>query len=151
MAYTALMNGTIDALAVAKGNGDALIASTSDETDDTKKGAFSGFDFIVDEKYKNNVILVQKGDTETLAAINAALAKAMAAGVYDPWYEACQTYGNVTSIDEYGYTDDGKKIVGYDENDEPIIDENYEPGVATSEDQAKKVAYEQFLSDITSK
>ena len=148
MAYTALLNGTIDALAVAKGNADSLIASTKDEEDAALKGAFAGFDFFVEEKYKNNVILIQKGDTETLAAVNAALGKAMAADVYDPWYEACKTYGDVTSIDEFGYTDDGKKIVGFDENDEPIVDENYEPGVATSEDQAKKVAYEQFLSGI---
>ena len=148
MAYTALMQGQIDALAVAKGNGDALIATTADETDDAKKGEFAGFDFVVDEKYKNNVVLVQKGDTEMLDAINAALAKAMDAGVYDPWYEACKTYGDVTSIDEYGYTDDGKKIVGYDENDEPIIDENYVAGEATAEDAAKKVAYEQFLADM---
>lgn len=148
MAYTALMQGQIDALAVAKGNGDALIATTEDETDNAKKGAFAGFDFVVDEKYKNNVVLVKKGDTEMLKAVNKALAKAMDAGVYDPWYEACQTYGDVTSIDEYGYTDDGKKIVGYDENDEPIVDENYVAGEATKEDAAKKVAYETFLAEI---
>ena len=148
MAYAALMNGSIDALAVAKGNGDALIASTSDETNDSAKGAFSGFDFVVEEKYKNNVVLVQKGDTETLDAINAALAKAMAANLYDAWYDACKVYGDVTSIDEYGYTDDGKKIVGFDENDEPIVDENYVAGQASAEDAAKKVAYEKLLNDI---
>ena len=149
MAYTALMNGTIDALAVAKGNADALIATTKDEAADAKKGEFSGFEFFVEEKYKNNVILVQKGNTEMLDAINAALAKAYEAGVYDPWYEACKTYGGVTTIDEYGYTDDGKKIVGFDENDEPIIDENYVAGEASAEDAAKKVAYETFLKEIT--
>ena len=148
IAYTALMNGTIDGLAVAKGNGDALISTTKDETDDSKKGAFSGFDFIVEEKYKNNVVLVQKGNTELLAAINVALGKALASGIYDTWYDACLTYGDVTSIDEFGYTDDGKKIVGFDENDEPIVDENYVAGEATAEDAAKKVAYEKCLSDI---
>ena len=148
MAYTALMNGTIDALAVAKGNGDALIATTADETDATKKGAFSGFDFFVEEKYKNNVVLVQKDNTEMLDAINAALAKAMDADLYDTWYEACKTYGDVTSIDDFGYTDDGKKIVGFDENDNPIIDDNYVAGEATAEDAAKKLAYEKCLSDI---
>ncbi len=148
MAYTALMNGTIDALAVAKGNADALIATTKDETDATKKGAFSGFDFFVEEKYKNNVVLVQKDNTEMLDAINAALAKAMDADIYDTWYEACKTYGDVTSIDGFGYTDDGKKIVGFDENDNPIIDDNYVAGEATAEDAAKKVAYEKCLSDI---
>ena len=151
MAYTALMNGQIEALAVAKGNGDALIATTKDETDDAKKGAFAGFDFIVEEKYKNNVVLVQKGNTELLDKINAALAKAMAADIYDVWYDACLTYGDVTSIDEFGYTDDGKKIVGFDENDEPIVDDNYVAGEASAEDAAKKVAYEKCLADILAK
>ncbi len=151
MAYTALMNGQIDALAVAKGNGDALIATTDDKTDDTKKGAFSGFDFVVEEKYKNNVVLLQKGNTELLKTINDILAKAMAADIYDTWYEACKTYGDVTSIDEFGYTDDGKKIVGFDENDNPIIDDNYVAGEATAEDAAKKVAYEKCLKDILGK
>ena len=148
MAYTALLNGTIDALAVAKGNGDALISTTADETDNTKKGAFSGFDFFVEEKYKNNVVLLQKGNTALLDAINAALAKAMDAGVYDVWYEASKIYGDVTSIDDFGYTDDGKKIVGFDENDNPIIDDNYVAGEATAEDAAKKVAYENCLKNI---
>ena len=140
MAYTALKNGQIDALAVAKGNADALIAD--------KNGAYAGFDFFVEEKYKNNVILVQKGNTELLADINEVLAKAMAADIYDTWYEACKIYGDVTSIDEFGYTDDGKKIVGLDENDEPIVDDNYVAGEATAEDAAKKVAYEKCLKDI---
>ncbi len=151
MAYTALMNGQIDALAVAKGNADALIATTDDEEDNTKKAAYGGFDFFVEEKYKNNVVLVQKGNTELLASINDALAKAMAAGLYDTWYEASLLYGDVTSIDEYGYTDDGKKIVGYDENDEPIIDDNYVAGEATAEDAAKKLAYEECLKNILAK
>lgn len=151
MAYTALMNGQIDALAVAKGNADALIATTEEETDDTKKGEFSGFEFVVEEKYKNNVILLQKGDTELLTEINTILAKAMAANLYDVWYEASTTYSDISSIDDFGYTDDGKKIVGWDENDEPIVDENYVPGEASAEDAAKKVAYEKCLSDIIGK
>ena len=148
MAYAALMNGQIDALAVAKGNADALIATTADETDDAKKCAYAGFDFFVEEKYKNNVILVQKGNTELLAAINDVLAKAMDADIYDTWYEASKIYGDVTSIDEFGYTDDGKKIVGFDENDNPIVDDNYVAGESTAEDAAKKVAYEKCLDDI---
>lgn len=151
MAYAALMNGQIEALAVAKGNADALIATTEDQTDDTKKGAYAGFDFFVEEKYKNNVVLVQKGNTELLKAINDALAKAMAANLYDTWYDASKIYGDVTSIDEFGYTDDGKKIVGFDENDNPIIDDNYVAGEATAEDAAKKVAYEKCLNDIIGK
>jgi ABC-type amino acid transport substrate-binding protein len=110
MAYAALMNGQIEALAVAKGNADALIATTEDQTDDTKKGAYAGFDFFVEEKYKNNVVLLNKEDAELLAAVNEALAKAMEANLYDGWYEACQIYAEVKTADELGYDDEGNKI-----------------------------------------
>ena len=104
LAVEALITGKIDALAVAHGNGEAYISQNSDKLD------WAGFDFVVEEKYKNNVILLQKGDTELLAAINAALAKAMAAGVYDVWYEACEIYTEIKTADQLGYDDEGNKI-----------------------------------------
>ena len=82
---TALKNGTIDALAVAVGNGDAIVSNN----DDLKA---SGFYFEVDEKYKNNVVLVNKNDSELLAKVNEVLGKAMAADVYDTWYADCEKY-----------------------------------------------------------
>ena len=102
-AVEALKTGDIDALAVAKGNGEAFAASSSDVV-------LTDFYFFVEEKYKNNVILLNKGDSELLTAVNAALAKAMAANLYDGWYEACQIYAEVKTIDELGYDDDGNKI-----------------------------------------
>lgn len=104
VAVEALMAGKIDALAVAAGNGDAFISKNPDKIGKT------GFEFEVEEKYKNNVVLVQKGNTELLEKVNAALAKAMAADVYDSWYEACQIYSEVKTADELGYDDDGNKI-----------------------------------------
>ena len=101
-AATALATGDIDALAVAYGNGEALANDTIVLTD---------YFFQVEEKYKNNVILLNKNDAELLDAVNAALAKAMAADVYDTWYEACQIYAEVKTADELGYNDDGTKIV----------------------------------------
>ena len=101
VAATALTTGDIDALAVAFGNGEALVNDTIVLTD---------YYFEVEEKYKNNVILLNKNDAELLAAVNAALAKAMAAGLYDTWYEACQIYAEVKTADELGYDDDGNKI-----------------------------------------
>ncbi len=142
MAFAALMNGTIDALAVAKGNGDALIASSDGAAD------FTGFQFELDEKYKNNVILIKKGNTALLNTINELLENAMSANVYDTWYEACTTYGDITTIDAFGYTDEGKKIVGFDENDNPIVADDYTPGEPSSEDAAKKVAYETILAGL---
>lgn len=103
-AVEALKAGKIDCLAVAKGNGDAIIANASSQL------ATSGFYFDVDPKYENNVCLIQKGNTELLDAVNAALAKAMSNDYYSGWYEACQIYSGIATLDELGYDDDGNKI-----------------------------------------
>ena len=103
-AVEGLITGKIDALAVAIGNGEAFISANPD------KIGFSGFQFEIEEKYKNNVILVNKNDTELWAKVNTALAKAKAAELYDPWYEACQIYSQIKTIDELGYDDQGNKI-----------------------------------------
>ena len=100
-AAVALSTGDIDALAVAYGNGEALVNDTI---------VLSDYYFEVEEKYKNNVILLNKDDAELLEKVNAALAKAMAADLYDGWYEACQIYAEVKTLDELGYDDEGNKI-----------------------------------------
>ena len=102
IAATALATGEIDALAVAHGNGEALASDTI---------VLSDYYFEVDEKYKNNVILLNKEDAELLAEVNVALAKAMAADLYDYWYDCCQIYAAVKTIDELGFDDEGNKIV----------------------------------------
>lgn len=104
VAVEALMAGKIDALAVAAGNGDAFISKNPEKLGKT------GFEFVVEEKYKNNVILLNKNDEELLEKVNEALAKAMAADIYDSWYEACQIYSEVKTIDELGYDENGNKI-----------------------------------------
>ena len=104
LAVEALKTGKIDALAVAHGNGEAFISQNPDSLD------WAGFDFVVDDLYKNNVILLQKGDTALLATINAALAKAKSAGLYDTWYETCEIYSQIKTADQLGYDDDGNKI-----------------------------------------
>jgi polar amino acid transport system substrate-binding protein len=101
VAATALTTGDIDALAVAYGNGEALANDTI---------VLSDYYFEVEEKYKNNVILLNKNDAELLAKVNTALGKAMAADLYDGWYEACQIYAEVKTADELGYDDEGNKI-----------------------------------------
>ena len=101
VAATALTTGDIDALAVAYGNGEALASDSI---------VLSDYYFQVEEKYKNNVILLNKEDAELLEAVNAALAKAMAANLYDTWYEACQIYAEVKTADELGYDENGDKI-----------------------------------------
>lgn len=103
LGVTALKNGNIDALAVAAGNGDAIVANNSDLKT-------SGFFFEVDEKYKNNVILVNLNDQELLDKVNAALAKAMASGIYEDWYAACEKYAGVETKNENGFDENGNPI-----------------------------------------
>lgn len=104
LATVALQEGKIDALAVAQGNGESIIANTNETL------AFSGFEFEVDPKYENNVVLLNKADSELLAKVNAALDKALANDYYTPWYEACLILAGSKSIDELGYDEDGNKI-----------------------------------------
>ena len=104
LATEALKTGKIDALAVAKGNGESIIANTNDTI------AFSGFEFEVDPMYENNVILLNKADSALLEKVNAALDKALANDYYTPWYEASLILAGSKSIDELGYDAEGNKI-----------------------------------------
>ena len=54
-------------------------------------------------------IAIKKGNTALLEAVNAVLAKAMAANLYDGWYEVCQIYSEVKTADQLGYDDYGNK------------------------------------------
>ena len=96
----ALRNGNVDAVAVAEGNGKAIIASNDNI-------AMSGFEFVVDESEENNVILIQKGNTELLEKVNAALAKAYESGFYGPWYEEAQALAGIDTAADVSYDDEG--------------------------------------------
>ncbi len=110
MLKTLLINGSVDAVAVARGNGAALVANTPELKAVEEEGEYSGFDFFVEEKYKNNVVLVNKNDAELLAKVNTVLAKAMAADVYDSWYAACEVYAGVSTKDESGFDENGNPL-----------------------------------------
>ena len=99
-AVEALRNGNIDALAVAKGNGDAIIANND-------ALAFTGFEFEVSEEAENNVILLRKGSDELTARVNEILAKAYAAGYYGPWYEDAKALAGIPTSEEISYDDEG--------------------------------------------
>ena len=101
---TALLTGKIDALAVAQGNGESFISANDG------KLAESGFQFEIDEKYKNNVVLINKDNAELGEQVNAIIAQQKADDVADAWYEASQMLGNIKTIDELGYDDQGNKI-----------------------------------------
>lgn len=89
-----LKSGDFDCIAVAKGNGDAIIASNPEI-------AMSGFSFVVDEKSTGNVVLMQKGADALTAQVNEILKSASAH--YDEWYnEAKSTAGIEVSYDDNG-------------------------------------------------
>lgn len=94
-----LKKGDFEIMAVATGNATAIIASNPDI-------ALSGFVFEVDEKYTDNVILLQKGNDELTAKVNEILAKAKAAGLYEQWYEEALTIAGV----DVSYDDEGKIV-----------------------------------------
>lgn len=92
-----LKNGDFDCIAVAKGNGDAIIASNPDI-------AQSGFFFEVDDKYTGNVVLLQKGNDALTEAVNDALASS--AELWDGWYEEAKAISGI----EASYDDEGNAV-----------------------------------------
>ena len=89
-----LKSGEFDCIAVAQGNGEAIIANNPEI-------ALSGFNFVVDQKYTGNVILMQKGNDVMTMAVNSALAGS--ADLWDTWYaEAKAQAGIDMSFDDEG-------------------------------------------------
>jgi len=89
-----LKNGDFDCIAVAKGNGDAIIANNPEI-------AMSGFQFVVDEKYTGNVVLLQKGNDALTEAVNAALVASK--DQWDTWYNEAKAISGI----EVSYDDQG--------------------------------------------
>ena len=75
-----LQNGSIEALAVAKGNAEMILDSNPDLM-------ICPWEFEVAAEYEANVILITKGEIALLNVVNEALAKAYADGLYGTWYE----------------------------------------------------------------
>jgi polar amino acid transport system substrate-binding protein len=92
-----LKNGDFDCMAVAKGNGDAIIASNPEI-------ALSGFNFVVDEKYTGNVILLQKGNDAMTEAVNAVLAATE--GEWEGWYNEAKSLSGI----DLSFDDEGNAI-----------------------------------------
>ena len=94
-----LKAGDFDCVAVAKGNGDGHIAQNPEL-------AFSGFNFVVDEKYTGNVILIQKGNDAMTEAVNAALESSK--NLWDGWYADAKATAGI----DQSYDDEGNAITG---------------------------------------
>lgn len=92
-----LKSGDFDCIAVADGNGDAIIAANPDI-------AKSGFVFETEDE--GNVVLIQKGNDALTAAINQALAAC--ADQWSGWYEDAKEAAGIGV--EMSFDDDGNAI-----------------------------------------
>lgn len=81
-----LQSGNIEALAVAAGNAEMIVDSNPDLM-------VCEWQFDVKAEYEAYVVLITKGETELLEAVNAALQKAYDAGYYGGWYEEAVELG----------------------------------------------------------
>lgn len=88
-----LKSGNIEALAVAYGNAEMIVDANPDLVICT-------WDFDVKAEYAANVIMMQKGETELLDAVNAILAQAKDSNLYDGWYKDAVELGKSENAQE---------------------------------------------------
>lgn len=88
-----LKSGNIEALAVAYGNAEMIIDANPDL-------AICTWEFDVKAEYSANVIMMQKGETGLLDAVNAILAQAKDANLYDGWYKDAVELGKSENAQE---------------------------------------------------
>ena len=88
-----LKSGNIEALAVAYGNAEMIVDANPDL-------AICTWEFDVKAEYSANVIMMQKGETELLDAVNAILAQAKEANLYDGWYQDAVELGKSENAQE---------------------------------------------------
>lgn len=94
IAVQMLLAGDIDCLAVSVGNADALLAAHPEL-------GLTQFSFTLDQRYMGNVILLQKGNDELTAKVNAILKKASV--YFDEWYQQARATAGIQVIyDENG-------------------------------------------------
>ena len=94
-----LQSGNIEAIAVADGNADAILANN--------EGLMKCvWEFEVDAAYEANVIMMHKGDTALLAAVTEALAEAYANGYYGPWYDEAKAAAGLETATEVSIEDE---------------------------------------------
>ena len=88
-----LKSGNIEALAVAYGNAEMIVDANPDLVICT-------WEFDVKAEYAANVIMMQKGETALLDAVNAILAQAKDINLYDGWYKDAVELGKSENAQE---------------------------------------------------
>lgn len=99
-AVLAMKTGKIDAVAVAYGNGEAIIANNADV-------GMSGFIFEIDETAENNVIMLNKDSVALTEKVNEILAKALEAGYYGEWYAEAKELAKIETNANISYDEQG--------------------------------------------
>ncbi len=93
-----LQSGNIAALAVADGNADAILVSN--------EGLVKcQWEFDVSDQSEGNVIMIHKGNTALLAAVNEILAKAYSEGLYGGWYAQAKEMAGLPTAEEVSIED----------------------------------------------
>ena len=95
-----VISGKVDALCVAKSNGEAFIANYPEL-------ALSDFLFTVEDE--GNVVLIAKGETELLNKVNEILAKAYDSGNYKTWYDEAVALSQADTSQELSVEQDEQK------------------------------------------
>ena len=85
-----LQNGSIEALAVAKGNAEIIMDANPDL-------ALCPWEFTITEETEAFVILITKGETALLNVVNEALAKAYSEGMYGAWHDEAVALAKVVN------------------------------------------------------
>ena len=88
-----LKSGNIETLAVAYGNAEMIVDANPELTICT-------WEFDVKAEYSANVIMMGKGETELLDAVNALLAQAKENNLYDGWYKDAVELGKSENAQE---------------------------------------------------
>ena len=85
-----LQNGSIEALAVAKGNAEIIMDANPDLV-------LCPWEFSITEETEAFVILITKGETALLNVVNEALAKAYSEGMYGAWHDEAVALAKVVN------------------------------------------------------
>ena len=85
-----LQNGSIEALAVAKGNAEIIMDANPDLV-------LCPWEFTITEETEAFVILITKGETALLNDVNEALAKAYSEGMYGVWHDEAVALAKVVN------------------------------------------------------
>ena len=120
-----LQNGLIEALAVAKGNGDAIIVNNPDLV-------ICDWQFEVAAEYEANVIMINKEENALLEEVNKALAIAYENGYYGEWYAEATALAGTEAALEVTIEDEAEEEPA---EEEPAEEEPAEEAEETTEDE----------------